>query len=124
MYIAGSRILDKFLKKRSSLCEAEEDGAEDTALLPHPDGINNQYPFIRYIHVHYKHSASSKLMLEQNFLQCPVSQTGFLVRKRNLFYLLVLLKISFGKKCFRFESVILYGQFFSCLSGAYYGSFN
>ena len=42
LLIAGSRILDKFLKKRSSLQEDEEDGyaQEDTALLQHPDGIH------------------------------------------------------------------------------------
>ena len=36
--VAGSRILDKFLKKRSSLQEDEEDAQEDAALLPAPDG--------------------------------------------------------------------------------------
>ena len=36
--VSGSRILDKFLKKRSSLREDEEDAQEDAALLPAPDG--------------------------------------------------------------------------------------
>ena len=55
--VAGSRILDKFLKKRSSLREDEEDAQEDAALLPAPDG-SHVISFFLFCVLVWRHATS------------------------------------------------------------------